>query len=136
MDNSPVDRISFLQQAKLVLQTTMNRKPHPRYEMALEWVREKLASENSSTTVKIEWVGKKGQLGYIFGLLAHQGYIEAPRNSDGEINYQGYARLLMEHFGLEIKEDYLAKALNPDGEVGLSPNNRKKFTIPNIKELG
>jgi hypothetical protein len=94
--------------------------------------------EEKSVNPKINWVGKKTHIGYILGNLALNGFIDAPKNKNGEINYTAYAKLIKQNFNAEITEDSLRKYLNPEDdkfEENKKSFDKAKFNMPNIIEV-
>lgn len=94
--------------------------------------------EEKAVNPKINWIGKKTHIGYILGTLALNGFIDAPKNKNGEINYTAYAKLIKQNFNAEISEESLRKYLNPEDDK--FEENRKsfekaKFNMPNIIEV-
>lgn len=90
----------------------------------------------SEIGVKLKWVGKPSQLGFIISELVQKGYIEAPIKTNGEINYNELSRTIKDTVNIDSTALTLAKALNPDSESGqISATNKAKFTIPHIKEI-
>lgn len=83
----------------------------------------------------LKWIGKPAQLGYVMHLLESNGYIDAPKKKDGEINYSEFARTIAKAFQFEGNNDgYLAKSLNPESN-NMENKNKDKFDIPHIKEI-
>lgn len=83
----------------------------------------------------LRWMGKTANLGYIMGLLADNGYIDAPKKRDGEINYNEFARRLGKIFEFDGNNiSTLSKALNIDSN-NMEYKNKDLFRIPHIKEI-
>lgn len=91
-----------------------------------------------SVNSKIKWIGKKTHIGYILGTLAINGFIEAPKNKNGEINYTAYAKLIKQNFDVDVNEDTLRKYLNPEDDKydeNKKSFDKAKFYMPNIIEV-
>jgi len=89
-------------------------------------------------TLKIKWIGKPSQLGFIMSNLAHLGYIEPPLKKNGEINYSQFANMVLGTFEVNTTNNTLEKYLNLDSEKGqetLRNFNSKDFSIPDIREV-
>lgn len=82
----------------------------------------------------LQWIGKAAQLGFMAYQLADLGYIEPPRKPGGEINYNEFARKLLECFDIETTPGTLANAVNPE-KNNMEFKNKDKFQIPHIKEI-
>lgn len=81
------------------------------------------------------WGGKVANLGYIMGLLADNGYIDAPRKRDGEINYNEFARKISNAFDFDGNNiGTLAKALNIENN-NMNNDSKDLFKIPHIKSI-
>lgn len=81
---------------------------------------------------------KKTHIGYILGTLALNGFIDAPKNKNGEINYTAYAKLIKQNFNAEISEESLRKYLNPEDdkfEENKKSFDKAKYHLPNIIEV-
>lgn len=94
--------------------------------------------EEKAVNPKINWIGKKTHIGYILGTLALNGFIDAPKNKNGEINYTAYAKLIKQNFNAEISEESLRKYLNPEDdkfEENKKSFEKAKFNMPNIIEV-
>ena len=57
--------------------------------------------EEKQVNPRIKWSGKKTHIGYILGNLALNGFIDAPKNKNGEINFTTYAKLIKQNFEVE-----------------------------------
>ena len=69
------------------------------------------------------------------GLLAENGFIDAPLKHNGEINLNEFARVINEAFYYDgNKTAVLAKALNTETNC-MGNNNKDLFKIPHIKEI-
>jgi hypothetical protein len=87
---------------------------------------------------KIKWNGKKTHIGYFLGTLAINGFIEAPKNKNGEINFTAYAKLIKQNFDVDVDQDSLRKYLNPEDDKHQENKNsfdKAKSYIPNIIEV-
>lgn len=87
---------------------------------------------------RIKWSGKKTHIGYILGNLALNGFIDAPKNKNGEINFTAYAKLIKQNFEVEVDQDTLRKYLNPEDdkyEENKKSFDKAKFNMPNIIEV-
>ena len=85
---------------------------------------------------KIKWTGKPSQLGFILGKLQELEYIEAPQKSNGDINYNEFARLVKDTFDIETTEGTLSKYLNINSEKGQETArnfDENGFDIPHKK---
>ncbi|WP_452603080.1 hypothetical protein [Pontimicrobium sp. MEBiC06410] len=85
---------------------------------------------------KIKWLGKKTHIGYIFSMLAQEGYIETPKLKSGEVNYTAFARIIKELFEVDVAEGTLRKYLNPlDDKFEENQNTfeKEQFNLPNVK---
>ena len=94
--------------------------------------------EEKAVNPKINWIGKKTHIGYILGTLALNGFIDAPKNKNGEINFTAYAKLIKQNFNVDITEDSLRKYLNPEDdkyEENKKSFDKAKFNMPNIIEV-
>lgn len=94
--------------------------------------------EEKAVNPKINWIGKKTHIGYILGTLALNGFIDAPKNKNGEINYTAYAKLIKQNFNAEISEESLRKYLNPEDdkfEENKKSFDKAKYHLPNIIEV-
>jgi hypothetical protein len=83
---------------------------------------------------KLVWRWKVAEFGHLFSELFNLQYLGF---ADGEeINYSRLARICLELFEFEGKpsKEYLANQLNPEKNA-LSDNSRKRFKIPDLKEL-
>jgi len=86
------------------------------------------------TSKKIEWKGSPALFGYLFTELIKKGYIE-PELHNGEMSYQGTAKLFFNHFNVNNTTfENLKNEMNP-GKCKLSDTKRAKFTIPNLSDL-
>lgn len=88
---------------------------------------------------KIKWNGKKTHIGYILGILAQKGYVDAPKNKNGEINHSAFARLIKQNFDVDVDSESLRKYLNPADdkyEENKKSFDKAKFNIPDIIEVG
>lgn len=93
-------------------------------------------NDSNQLATKIKWLGKKTHIGYIFSMLAQEGYIDAPKSRNGEINYTAFARLIKDLFDVDTTEDTLRKYLNPDDDKFDENKNtfkKEKFFLPNVK---
>lgn len=84
---------------------------------------------------KLEWTASPSAMGHLMSELADKGYIQPPRKPNGEIHYAAFAELLTKAFSGIKNSDFLAKTLSPDNEKGLSADNKKRFKIPDVKEI-
>lgn len=87
---------------------------------------------------KIKWLGKRTHIGYILSKLAQEGYIEAPKLKNGEVNYTAFARLIKELFEVDVTEGTLRKYLNPlDDKFEENQNTfeKEQFYLPNVKQV-
>ena len=94
--------------------------------------------EEKQVNPRIKWSGKKTHIGYILGNLALNGFIDAPKNKNGEINFTAYAKLIKQNFEVEVDQDTLRKYLNPEDdkyEENKKSFDKAKFNIPNIIEV-
>jgi hypothetical protein len=94
--------------------------------------------EEKLVNPRIKWSGKKTHIGYILGNLALSGFIEAPKNKNGEINFTAYAKLIKQNFEVEVDQDTLRKYLNPEDDKyqeNKKSFDKAKFNIPNIIEV-
>lgn len=62
---------------------------------------------------KIKWTGKQTHIGFIIGTLIDQGYIDAPKKNNGEINYTKLAIQIKQNFDVDVTDETLRKYLNP-----------------------
>jgi hypothetical protein len=70
--------------------------------------------------------------------LAQNGYIEAPKHKNGEINFTAYAKLIKQNFEVDVNEETLRKYLNPDDDKFVESQNafsKESFNIPNVKTI-
>ncbi|WP_125910718.1 hypothetical protein [Bacteroides timonensis] len=109
------------------------------YAGVIKFAKEAQRMIESEDCVLIEkpliWAGKVSNLGYIMGLLAENGYIDAPRKRDGEINYNEYARQISNVFNFEGNNvGTLAKALNVDNN-NMNNDSKDLFNIPHVKDI-
>ncbi len=92
----------------------------------------------SESSNKINWIGKKTHIGYILSNLALKGFIDTPKNKNGEINFTAFAKLIKQNFEVDVDQDTLRKYLNPE-EIKYEENkktfDKAKFNIPNIIEV-
>ena len=94
--------------------------------------------EEKQVNPRIKWSGKKTHIGYILGNLALNGFIDAPKNKNGEINFTTYAKLIKQNFEVEVDQDTLRKYLNPEDdkyEENKKSFDKAKFNMPNIIEV-
>lgn len=94
--------------------------------------------EEKEVNPRIKWSGKKTHIGYILGNLALNGFIDAPKNKNGEINFTAYAKLIKQNFEVEVDQDTLRKYLNPEDdkyEENKKSFDKAKFNMPNIIEV-
>ena len=94
--------------------------------------------ESKQINPKIKWSAKKTHIGYILGTLAQNGYIEAPKHKNGEINFTAYAKLIKQNFEVDVNEETLRKYLNPDDDKFVESQNafsKESFNIPNVKTI-
>lgn len=94
--------------------------------------------EEKAVNPRIKWSGKKTHIGYILGNLALNGFIDAPKNKNGEINFTAFAKLIKQNFEVEVDQDTLRKYLNPEDdkyEENKKSFDKAKFNIPNIIEV-
>lgn len=83
----------------------------------------------------IKWLGKVSHLGYIIGLLAENGYIEAPKRKNGETNYNEFARQICNVIDFEGNNiGTLSKMLNIEAN-NMEYKNKDAFQIPHIKDI-
>ena len=61
--------------------------------------------ESKQVNPKIKWSAKKTHIGFILGTLAQNGYIEAPKHKNGEINFTAYAKLIKQNFEVDVNEE-------------------------------
>jgi hypothetical protein len=107
---------------------------------AIQYIDHLISGNNIQPTTSIkntkplQWTGKAAHLGYIAYLLADLGYIEPPKRRNGEINYNEFARKLLECFDIETTIGTLANAVNPE-KNNMEFKNKDKFTIPHIKDI-
>ncbi|MGO2357346.1 MAG: hypothetical protein ACTH6S_03950 [Mesonia sp.] len=93
---------------------------------------------NNEKSNKIKWSGKPSQLGYFVGILTSLDYMEAPKKSNGEINFSAFARQILENFEIETTPGSLAKYLNIDSEKAQEIARKLKednFHIPHSKTI-
>jgi hypothetical protein len=94
--------------------------------------------EAKQVNPRIKWSGKKTHIGYFLGTLAINGFIDAPKNKNGEINFTAYAKLIKQNFEVDVNEDTLRKYLNPEDDKHQENKNsfeKAKSHIPNIIEV-
>ncbi|TRX43059.1 hypothetical protein [Flavobacterium restrictum] len=94
--------------------------------------------EEKQVNPRIKWSGKKTHIGYFLGTLAINGFIDAPKNKNGEINFTAYAKLIKQNFDVEVDQDTLRKYLNPEDDKHQENKNsfdKAKSHIPNIIEV-
>lgn len=94
--------------------------------------------EEKQVNPRIKWSGKKTHIGYILGNLALNGFIDAPKNKNGEINFTAFAKLIKQNFDVDVDQDTLRKYLNPEDdkyEENKKSFDNAKFNIPNIIEV-
>ena len=88
---------------------------------------------------KLKWIGKPSHVGYLIGVLAEQGYIEAPKKPDGDTNYSEFARNILDVF--EVKShsfQSMAKYLNNDSEKYIETDTKFKsnnFFLPDKRNV-
>jgi len=95
--------------------------------------------ESKEINPKIKWTGKRTHIGFVLGTLAQNGYLDAPKGKNGEINYTAFAKLIRQNFEVEGTEDTLRKYLNPDDEKFIESQktfDKEGFKIPHSKLLG
>ena len=95
-----------------------------------------MIKESNQINPKIKWNGIKTHIGFIIGSLADNGYIEPPRNKNGEINYTAFAKLIKQNFEIDITDDTLRKYLNPNDDKFVENKrifDKKKFHLPHKK---
>lgn len=89
--------------------------------------------KQDSEDLKLKWIGKPSQLGFIISSLVDLGYIEAPVRQNGNINYTQFAKLVKQTFDIDTTESTLSKYLNTDSEKGQEPMRKFEeygFNIP------
>lgn len=94
--------------------------------------------EAKEVNPRIKWSGKKTHIGYILGNLALNGFIDAPKNKNGEINFTAYAKLIKQNFDVDVDQETLRKYLNPEDdkyEENKKSFDKAKFNMPNIIEV-
>ncbi|WP_369765267.1 hypothetical protein [Flavobacterium sp. WC2429] len=94
--------------------------------------------EEKQVNPRIKWSGKKTHIGFILGNLALNGFIEAPKNKNQEINFTAYAKLIKQNFEVDVDQDTLRKYLNPEDdkyEENKKSFDKAKFNMPNIIEV-
>lgn len=95
-------------------------------------------NQKSSENIKLKWIGKPSQLGFIIANLVDLGYLEAPLHKDGEINFTQLAKLVIETFEIESTENTLSKYLNLNSEKGqetIRKFQNNNFSIPHVKTI-
>ena len=98
-----------------------------------------MVSEGSELTIpiigdQIKWQGSTAQFGFIFLELVKRGYIELP-SYKGDGNYMHLARLCYVYFDLPTESfGYFSKEMSPT-QNSLSDTNKKKLTLPEMKEI-
>lgn len=105
-------------------------------EMYFEELPESEKSPNN--TQKLKWIGKPAHLGYILGVLADSGFIDAPKRESGDINYTKFSKQVLNIFDIKTTENTLSKYLNTTTEKALETQrnfNKANFNIPNKKEV-
>ncbi|UZO81162.1 hypothetical protein NBT05_01500 [Aquimarina sp. ERC-38] len=93
---------------------------------------------SNQKSTRIRWLGKKTHIGYIFSMLAQEGYIETPELPGGEVNYTAFARLIKELFEVDVAEGTLRKYLNPldtKFEENQKTFEKEQFHLPNVKRV-
>ncbi|CAM3427102.1 hypothetical protein [Zobellia roscoffensis] len=83
----------------------------------------------------IKWCGKPSHIGIVVNELIQQGYIEAPLNSNDEINYSELSRTILKMFSFDKPSsvETLRRYLNPDDNkhIPVKENfDNQGFNIP------
>lgn len=102
----------------------------------IDWLKRKLdkisVAKNSTTLEKIKWNCSPAVMGYIFSEFVRQNFI-APPLHNGEVNFTRLAKLCWQYFDISSNsEDYFIKQFR---ESSLSETKKKKFTIPDLKDI-
>lgn len=123
--------VDFYDDNKMNIKFQINKLPAPQNPT-------ESSIKHTSTDNKIKWSGKKAHLGFIIGTLADNGYIDAPKKPDGEINYSEFARLLLKHFECNTTPESLAKYLNTISEKSQEVErnfSNNDFKLPHSKRV-
>ena len=128
----------FLNDLSLFIKDTEKKFSKTVEKIKIELIKDNRKNKNIKETEKIKWSGKKTHIGYFLGTLAINGFIEAPKHKNGEINFTGYAKLIKKNFDVDVDIDTLRKYLNPEDDK--YQENKKTFdkaksNIPNIIEV-
>ena len=100
--------------------------------------RVKVDLESPNNSGKIKWLGKKTHIGFILSSLMQEGYIEAPEQKNGDVNYTAFAKQIKSIFHVDISTDSLRKYLNPDDDKfgeNKKTFEKEEFLLPNIKRV-
>jgi hypothetical protein len=92
---------------------------------------------NEDKSGKLKLINKTSQIGFIFSQLANLGYIEVPKRA-GEINYNAFAREIINSFNCDVKPGSLAKYLNPSDDKHQETERNFKsqnFNIPDTNSI-
>ncbi|MHB1105604.1 MAG: hypothetical protein ACYCZ2_04500 [Lutibacter sp.] len=129
--NKRLEILSFLPMALITvassLMNILNNK--------IEEIKEQIEVEKSDE-LKLKWIGKPSQLGYLIGQLAQQEYIEPPKRDNGEINFTQFAKDVLRIFKSEATQGTLSAYLNINNEKSQETHRnfeKAKFNIPHKK---
>ena len=92
--------------------------------------------EATTENEKLKWTGGTAQLGLIIGHLAENGFIEAPKKPNGEINFARFSKLVLKNFESNAKADSLSKYLNIHSDKAQETQGKldaENFYIPHVK---
>ena len=85
----------------------------------------------STKSIKLIWLGKPAQFGYIIQELIDKGYLKRPTSS-----FKKDADIYLQLFEVDTTASSLAKEISSwIGQNSLSSGNRKKFNIPHTDKL-
>jgi len=129
--NQRLEILSFLPMALFTvassLMNILNNK--------IDGIKEEIEAEKSDE-LKLKWIGKPSQLGYLIGQLAQQEYIEPPKRDNGEINFTQFAKDVLRIFKSEATQGTLSAYLNINNEKSQETHRnfeKAKFNIPHKK---
>ncbi|MBY8962084.1 hypothetical protein KJK34_04890 [Flavobacterium sp. D11R37] len=86
------------------------------YELQKIQSKIELIKDNKFKESKIKWIGTKTHIGFLISTLEQNGYLDAPKNKNGEVNYTAFAKLIKQNFEINISDDTLRKYLNPSDD--------------------
>jgi len=98
-------------------------------------------SRNNNNPELLKWSGKPSHLAFLIRQLVDQGYIEAPRGNDKEINLSALTRNVMASFNCEkeLKFNTLKPFLDTESDQYFKLNEnfkKQKFRLPDSGLLG